>query len=83
MIMPSWFKYRQGKAEEAGEKTYRLYGPNLPDAFVGLRQTDDGRWQGFLKDTADGEDVSVTDPHDSEYNAWEVTFEMYRQAVIV
>lgn len=84
LAVPTWYKQRQGKLEPAGEQVFRLSGPNLPAAFLGLRRADNGKLQGFLRQSADGPDVAVTDPKfGSDYEAWEVAFEMYRQRMII
>src|SRR2546425_367822 len=38
LVLPSWFKQRQCKAEEAGPNTYRLSGPNLREAFIRIEK---------------------------------------------
>jgi hypothetical protein len=82
--VPTWFKQRQAKAEPAGDNVYRLTGPNMREVVLGLRRSSDGKWQGFLRPTLDGADISVTSPRDNpESEAWQVAFEMYRQALIV
>lgn len=84
VAVPFWFKQRQGKMEPAGEQTFRLSGPNLPAAILGLRKAGNGKLQGFLRENADGPDTAVTDPKfTSDYEAWEVAFEMYRQRMII
>lgn len=82
--IPTWFKYRQGKAEPVADHFYRLIGPNLPETFLGLRRADTGNWQGYLRFNADGADEATTDPkYTNEYDAWDVAFEMYREKVII
>jgi hypothetical protein len=84
LITPFWFKQRQGSAEPAGENTYRLTGPNLREAFISIRRADDGRWAAVLRHAADGPDVAATEPViDTEYEAWEAAFEIYRSHVVV
>jgi hypothetical protein len=84
VIVPSWFKLRQGTLEPAGEQLYRLSGPNLTPAFIGVRPAGEGRWQAFLRWEAAGPDVQVTEPiWDTLYDAWEAAFELYRRAVVV
>jgi hypothetical protein len=83
-ITPFWFKQRQAKAEAAGENTLRLTGPNLQEAFVSLRQADNGKYQGVVRLAADGPDLAVTEPmFDNLHEAWEATFELYRQIIVV
>jgi hypothetical protein len=84
LVTPFWFKQRQGNAGPAGENTYRVTGPNLREAFIGVRRADDGRWAAVLRYTADGPAVAATEPViDTEYEAWEAAFEIYRTHVVV
>ncbi|HEX4590276.1 MAG TPA: hypothetical protein VH120_10135 [Gemmataceae bacterium] len=81
--IPSWVKGRQAKVEPVGEGAYRVTGPNLPEAVVGVRMTDDLAWQGFLKDMADGPDVAVaTTTQDNARDALYAAFELYRERLI-
>jgi hypothetical protein len=81
--LPSWFKQRQGKAEPAGDNLLRLTAPNQGEAVIGIRQ-DNGRWAGFLKPTADGEEIEATPPHyELPSEAWNAAFEIYRRQMIV
>lgn len=84
LVTPFWFKQRQAKAEEVGPDLYKLSGPNLKEAFVGIRRADNGRWQAFLRTSADGEDLSATDAIlETPYDAWEAAFEIYRNHMII
>jgi hypothetical protein len=84
LVAPFWFKQRQGKAEPAGEDLYRLTGPNLGPAFVGIRKGADGRWAGFVRMAADGPDVEATQPiYPTDTEAWYAAFELYRRHIIV
>jgi hypothetical protein len=84
LVPPTWFKQRQGKIEEAGENLVRLSGPNLPTSYLGLRRAENGKLQGFLRDSADGSDSAATEAKfDNDYDAWNVAFEMYRQTIII
>lgn len=84
LTVPYWFKQRQAKAEPAGEHLYRLTGPNLPEAFVGIRKADNAGWAGFLRSKADAADVEATEPNfDNEPEAWYAAFELYRRHIIV
>jgi hypothetical protein len=84
LVMPFWFPQRQGKAEPAGENSYRLFGPNLPEYFLSIRKGANGKWFAALRREADGPDAAVTEPtFASEYEAWEAAFELYREQVIV
>jgi len=82
-VLPMWFKQRQGKAEEAGENTYRLSGPNLREAFISIRLADNGLWAASLRYASDGPEIAATEPViGSAYNAWEAAFEIYRNHVV-
>jgi hypothetical protein len=84
LVTPFWFKQRQGKAEEAGPNLYKITGPNMKEAFLGIRQGDNGRWHAFVRHQADGPDVAATtESRTTPYEAWEVAFEMYRTLEIV
>jgi hypothetical protein len=83
-ILPSWFKQRQAKAEEAAENLYRLTGPNLREAFIGIRREENGHWLAFLRYAAGGSDAAVTEPRfQTLYDAWEAAFELFRTGVVV
>jgi hypothetical protein len=82
-ILPTWFKYRQGKAEPAGENVLKLTAPNLPEAFVAIRATGQGGYQGAYRKAADGPDVVVTtNEYDSTGDAWGAAFELYRNIIV-
>jgi len=84
LVTPSWFKQRQAKAEPAGESTYRLYGPNLPECWLSIRRGENGKWFGLLRDKPDSPDTGVTVPEfEREYEAWEAAFELSRQRVVI
>jgi hypothetical protein len=84
LVLPMWFKQRQGKAEEAGENTYRLTGPNLREAFISIRKADNGLWAASMRYALDGPEIAVTEPEiGTAYDAWEAAFEIYRNHVIV
>jgi hypothetical protein len=82
--LPTWFKYRQGKTEPAGENTYRLTAPNQQEAYVGIRKADNGKWVGLLRQTADGPELAVSAPgFEAPDDAWQAAFELYRQHILV
>ncbi len=84
LVTPFWFGQRQAKAEEAGPNAYRLFGPNLPESFVSIRRAENGKWLAAWRLQADGADQKITEPvFDTEYDAWEAAFELYRTEVIV
>ena len=82
--LPFWFKQRQAKAEEIAPGTYRITGPNLPEAVIGVRQGDDKLWQSFLREKADGPDVAVSLPtFPTAREAAFAAFELYREKYVV
>ena len=83
LVTPAWFKQRQGKVEQAAENLVKITGPNLREAFLGIRQ-ENGRWQSFVRHQVDGPDLaSSTRGTDVPYDAWEVAFELYRNLDVI
>jgi hypothetical protein len=81
--IPSWVKGRQAKVEPVGPGKYRVTGPNLPEAIVGVRMTDDLRWQGFLRATADGPEIAVgSQTQPTAHDALFAAFDLYRENMI-
>jgi hypothetical protein len=81
---PFWFKQRQGKVEDVGTDLIRVTGPNLKEAFLGIRKGDNGRWSAFVRTGADGPDVHATLPEiNSPYEAWEAAFEIFRKQMVI
>jgi hypothetical protein len=81
---PFWFKQRQCKAEPAGDRTLRVTGPNLGEAYLQIRSETPGRWRAALRQTADGPEVAATQADlPTEQDAWDAAFELYRTHVIV
>ena len=83
-VPPFWFLQRQGKCEPAGQDTYRLTAPNLGEAFISIRQGEQGRSSAHLRLAADGPDVAGTEAlFNSPTDAWGAAFELYRTHVVV
>jgi hypothetical protein len=83
-ILPFWFKQRQCKHEPAGaDNQLKVTGPNLGEAFIRIRQTENGRWQAAFRRTADGPDEAVSDDIRGPREALDAAFELYRQNAIV
>lgn len=81
--IPFWVKGRQANVEPAGPGMYRVTGPNLPEAVVGVRMTDDLRWQGFLRAKADGPEIAAgTSTQSNARDALFAAFELYREHMI-
>jgi hypothetical protein len=83
LILPSWFKQRQAKAEPAGDHLYRLGGPNLGESFLSIRQSEDGKWRAALRPGASTDEITTEPIFDTEHDAWEAAFELYRNHVII
>jgi hypothetical protein len=82
--LPFWFRLRQGKAEPSGEELYRLTAPNLAEAFIGVRNGDNGRWLPVLKPSANGPDLAETsEEFATAQEAWDAAFECYRVHMVV
>jgi hypothetical protein len=82
--VPSWFKYRQGKAEPAGDNLLKLTGPNLVEGYVGIRPAENGGWHAFVRAQADGPDLDATrSPLETQLDAWYAAFELFRTHMIV
>jgi hypothetical protein len=78
LLVPSWFKYRQGTAEPAGENCYKLTAPVVDDAYICVREQN-GRWAAILSASPNGPDLRATEPvFDREADAWNAAFELYR-----
>jgi hypothetical protein len=81
--LPFWIKQRQVKVEETATGTYRVTGPNLPEAIVGVRMTDDLRWQAWLREKVDGPDVAASvSSYATARDTLGVAFEMYRERFV-
>jgi hypothetical protein len=90
LTVPFWFKQRQAKADPVGEgagngdELYRVTAPNMAEAFLGIRKGDNRRWQGFIKQKADGPDLQATAAEfETPGAAREAAFELFRQRFVV
>ncbi len=85
VVVPAWFKGRQGKAEEAAPNLLRLTGPNLNEWYIGLRRSDTNHWVALLRKSVAGPDTASAELRAGvdEYSAWEAAFELYRNQVII
>jgi hypothetical protein len=80
---PFWFKMRQGKAEPAGDNSYRLTAPNLPETFISIKAEGSG-WTPAVRSSADGGDLASSDKnYTTVADAWGAAFELFRNAVVV
>jgi hypothetical protein len=84
LAVPSWFKGRQGTAEEVGGDTYKLTAPNVREVFISVRRADNGCYVAALRFAADGPEVASSTPSlQTPQEAWEQAFELYRKGLIL
>ena len=82
-VPPFWFGQRQCKLEPV-EDGYRVTGPNLAEAFISIRSTENGRWVPVFRLAKDGRDLAQTHQElATPQEAWEAAFELYRIQLIV
>jgi hypothetical protein len=82
-ILPAWFKQRQGKADPAGENTFRLTAPNMGEAYISIQRGENERWSATLRSTADGPPMAASDAEfATPVEAWEAAFEFYRSCLV-
>jgi len=78
LSIPAWFKYRQGVAEPAGDRCYKLTAPLADEVYIRIREKD-GTWQAAISEAADGLDLRSTEFNfASERDAWTAAFDLYR-----
>jgi hypothetical protein len=83
-VKPFWFAQRQGKADEAGENLYRLHGPIMREAYIGIGRGENGKWSAFVRSEAAGADLTASQViYDHELDAWHAAFELYRGQFII
>ena len=81
--LPFWFKQRQARAEEAVPGTWKLSGPNLPEAAIAVRMTDDLAWQAALLESVGGRELAISLPTiPTAREALQTAFELYRQRFV-
>ena len=84
LILPTWFKQRQAKAEPAGPDQFRLTAPNQGEAFIHIIPGENGLWSASLRQTAEGPALAATEPVFAKpQEAWEAAFELYRTQLVV
>ncbi len=82
-VPPFWFGQRQCKLEALEDGVYRVTGPNLAEAFISIRSTENGRWVPVFRLVKDGPDLARTQELATPREAWEAAFELYRIQMIV
>src|SRR5439155_21382632 len=83
-ILPFWFRQRQGKVEPAGANAYRLTAPNIAEAFISIRQTENGHWRPALRLQSNGPNVDAPEVDlENPQEECEAAFELYRRRMVV
>jgi hypothetical protein len=80
--LPFWFKQRQAKAEELATGSYKVTGPNLPEAVLSVRIGQDLLWRGYLQPKADGPPVAESAEFSTSKEAMAAAFDLYRTNMI-
>jgi hypothetical protein len=84
LVVPSWFKQRQAKAEPTGPDLYRLTAPNMAESVITIRKADNGQWQAVLLKTAEGPEIAATPAEFADpIDAWGAAFELHRVHIMV
>jgi hypothetical protein len=83
-VPPFWFGQRQCKLEPLEDGSYRVTGPNLAEAFIGIRPREYGRWAPEFRLAKDGPNLAEADAElATPQEAWDAAFELYRLSLIV
>jgi len=78
--LPFWFKQRQAKAQDLGNGIWKVTGPNLPEAVIGIRMAENLRWGAYVRTAADGPDLLPSEPTlETGRDALAAAFELYRE----
>jgi hypothetical protein len=77
--VPFWIKQRQAQVEDLGGGQWKITGPNLPDAVIGVRMGDNLSWQAYVRAAPDGDALESTDFElPTARDALAAAFELYR-----
>lgn len=79
---PFWVKQRQVRIEESGQGTWKVGGPNLPDAVLSVRIGPNLRWQAALQDKSGAEQAFTVHEFATIKEAVSAAFELYRNHII-
>jgi hypothetical protein len=81
--LPYWIKQRQAKATDLGNGLWKLNGPNLTEAVIGVSMGENLRWQAFLRSTAEGPNLDTTAADlPTARDALAAAFELYRERFV-
>jgi hypothetical protein len=82
--LPFWFKQRQAKLDPAGENTFKATAPNQGEAYLHVWAGENGRWGAAVRVTLDGPNLDATGTEfETQDEAWEAAFELYRRTLVV
>ena len=82
--LPFWIKQRQAKVEELATGSYKITGPNLPEAVVSVRMDDNLKWRAILSPKQDSPILAETAAEfPTPKEALAAAFEMYRIHFVV
>ncbi len=77
--VPFWIKQRQAQVEELGGGQWKISGPNLTDAVIGVRMGDNLFWQAYVRAAPDGSELESTEyEFPTARDALAAAFELYR-----
>jgi hypothetical protein len=77
--LPFWFKQRQAKAEDLGNGMWKVTGPNLPEAIIGVRMEDNLRWRAFVRTAPEAPELVSSEPTlETARDGLAAAFELYR-----
>ena len=81
--LPFWFKQRQARAEDLGNGLWKITGPNLAEAVIGVRMNENLQWQALLRSKPDGPDLAATEANlPTARDALAAAFELYREQYV-
>jgi hypothetical protein len=81
--LPYWLKQRQAKVEDLGQGLWKITGPNLTEAVVGVQMEGNLRWRAFVRNSADAADSATTEAVlPTARDALAAAFELYRERFV-
>jgi hypothetical protein len=81
--LPYWFKQRQARSEDLGRGQWKITGPNLPEAVIGVRMLDNLKWQAFVRPAPDAPEIAQSEPIlPTAREALAGAFELYRDRFV-
>jgi hypothetical protein len=81
--LPYWFKQRQAKSQDLGQGQWKITGPNLPEAVIGVRMLENLKWQAYVRSAVDSPEIAQSDPDlPTARDAVAGAFELYRDRFV-